>query len=67
MICFFCKGPAHPSTGHRYSDTCMCCERCYREFLPWFKGRLHNPITQACAGDYTETNKRLARKRKDAR
>lgn len=47
MICFFCKGPAHPATGHAYSETCLCCARCYRAFLPWYKARLRNPIALA--------------------
>jgi hypothetical protein len=47
VSCFFCKGPAHPSTGHQYTPTVLCCGPCYRQFLPWYKGRLRNPIAIA--------------------
>ena len=51
MTCFFCHGVAHPATGHAYSATAIACGRCYREFLPWYRGRLRNPIAVAAVAE----------------
>jgi hypothetical protein len=61
MKCFFCGGPAHPATGHAYSDTCMACGPCYREFLRFYRGRLANPIARASQGNYGPHVKRKRR------
>lgn len=51
MKCFFCEGPAHPATGHAYSETCIACMRCYLEFFGWYRARMYNPIAKAALAD----------------
>lgn len=51
MRCFFCKGPAHPATGHAYSATVLACRRCFMSFFAWYRARMHNPIAQAALED----------------
>ena len=38
--CFVCKGPFHPASGHMFAPDICYCGRCYRAFLPFFKGRI---------------------------
>jgi hypothetical protein len=45
VSCFFCKGPAHPATGHQVTPTVLACRGCYLHFFHWYRARLHNPIT----------------------
>ena len=47
MKCLFCGGSAHPSTGHQYTERVISCGPCYRQFLVWYKARLHNPVAEA--------------------
>lgn len=36
--CFFCDGPAHPSTGCQYSERVIACHGCTVAFWAWAKG-----------------------------
>lgn len=41
MRCFFCGGPAHPSTGCEYSERVVSCGPCVRRFWEWFRRQQH--------------------------
>jgi uncharacterized metal-binding protein YceD (DUF177 family) len=49
--CFFCEGPAHPATGHQVTPTVLQCQRCHREFIRWYRARMHNPIALVAIAD----------------
>lgn len=53
MNCFFCKGPAHPATGHAYNERVLACRNCFVRFFDWYRARMnHNPIALAARGMY---------------
>lgn len=52
MICFFCKDPsAHPATGSQVTPTVLACARCAREWMAWYRARMHNPIAVVAVRD----------------
>ena len=50
MICFFCPGVAHPSTGCQCSERVIACRDCVVTFWAWFR---------------EQQNKRVPRKKPD--
>jgi hypothetical protein len=41
MVCFFCGGSAHPSTGCEWSERVIACGACTREFWKWLRAMQH--------------------------
>lgn len=51
LRCFFCKGPAHPATGHQVTPTVLGCLRCTQHWIKWYRARMHNPIALIAYAD----------------
>lgn len=51
MRCFFCEGVAHPTTGHYVTPNVLQCGPCHREFIRWYRARMHNPIALVALQD----------------
>jgi len=37
--CLICRGPFHPATGHKWTETCALCLRCTLDWIDWLKRR----------------------------
>lgn len=51
-ICFFCKHPAHPSTGAQYTETAIVCRYCVVDFWKWFRAQQHKKWSGAYFYDH---------------
>lgn len=40
MTCAICHGPYHPATGHAFTESCVLCGPCARDFYQWYKTRM---------------------------
>lgn len=39
MRCSACGGMFHPATGHCWTETCVLCLGCTKDFIRWIKAR----------------------------
>ena len=37
-----CGAPAHPSTGHRFTENVILCGPCAQEFYRWYSQRMNS-------------------------